>query len=130
MSAVSAPIDATQTAAWAALKDHYRALQEQGISLKDWFAADPERVEKLSFEVGDLYVDLSKNLITTETVKLLADLARSVHLEERRDAMYSGVHINTTEDRAVLHTALRRPARGGAAPSWSASQDVRGRRAP
>lgn len=88
----------------------YDRLEEEGISLKDWFAADPDRVNKLSFEAGDLHFDLSKNLITDETVKLLADLGRAVRVEERRDEMFSGVHINTTEDRAVLHTALRRPA--------------------
>ena len=54
MSCVPAPIDATQTEAWAALKAHYEALQRDGISLKDWFAADPERVEKLTFDVNDL----------------------------------------------------------------------------
>ncbi len=109
MSCVPAPIDATQTEAWAALKAHYDALQRDGISLKDWFAADPERVEKLTFDVNDLRFDLSKNLMTDETVKLLCDLARATNVEERRDQMYAGVHINTTEDRAVLHTALRRP---------------------
>mgnify|MGYP002232217148 CR=1 FL=1 len=67
-------------------------------------------MNKLSFDAGDLHFDLSKNLVTDETVKLLCDLAREVKLEERRDAMFSGEHINTTEDRAVLHTALRRPA--------------------
>ena len=108
--AVSAPVDATKTAAWAALQNHYNELTQQGISLKDWFAADDKRVEKLTFDVNDLRFDLSKNLITDETVKLLVDLAREVKVEERRDQMYSGVHINTTEDRAVLHTALRRPA--------------------
>ena len=108
--AVSAPVDATKTAAWAALQNHYNELIQQGISLKDWFAADDKRVEKLTFDVNDLRFDLSKNLITDETVKLLVDLAREVKVEERRDQMYSGVHINTTEDRAVLHTALRRPA--------------------
>ena len=108
--AVSAPVDATKTAAWAALQNHYTELTQQGISLKDWFAADDKRVEKLTFDVNDLRFDLSKNLITDETVKLLVDLAREVKVEERRDQMYSGVHINTTEDRAVLHTALRRPA--------------------
>ena len=107
--AVSAPIDATKTSAWEALEAHYRDLQKEGIDLKRWFAEDPERVGKLSFEVGDLYIDLSKNLMTDDTVKLLADLARAVKVEERRDAMYAGEHINTTEDRAVLHTALRRP---------------------
>ena len=89
---------------------HQEKLEAEGIDLKAWFAADAERVNKLSFDAGDLHFDLSKNLVTDETVKLLCDLAREVKLEERRDAMFSGEHINTTEDRAVLHTALRRPA--------------------
>lgn len=108
--AISAPIDATKTPAWVALQKHHDELVEKGISLKDWFAADPDRVEKLSYRAGDLYFDLSKNLVTDETFKLLVDLGRSCGVEERRDAMFSGEHINTTEDRAVLHTALRRPA--------------------
>lgn len=108
--AISAPIDATKTPAWVALQKHHDELVEKGISLKDWFAADPDRVEKLSYCAGDLYFDLSKNLVTDETLKLLVDLGRSCGVEERRDAMFSGEHINTTEDRAVLHTALRRPA--------------------
>ena len=109
MSTIPAPIDATQLPEWKALQEHFDALQAQGISLKDWFAADPDRVKKLSFDLSDLHFDLSKNLITDETVKLLADLGRAVGIEDRRAAMYKGVHINTTEDRAVLHTALRRP---------------------
>ena len=109
MSTIPAPIDATQTPAWKALQEHHDRLVEEGISLKDWFAADPERVEKLTFEAGDLHIDLSRDLITDETVRLLCDLGRAVGVEERRDAMFSGAHINTTEDRAVLHTALRRP---------------------
>ena len=107
---VSAPIDAIKTPAWAALQKHYDELQSAGISLKDWFAANPERVVKLSFDAAGLHFDLSKNLVTDETVKLLADLGRAVNLEARRDAMFAGEHVNTTEDRAVLHTALRRPA--------------------
>lgn len=110
MSTVSAPIDATQTAAWKALTEHFAKLNEEGISLKDWFAADADRVKKLSFETNDLHFDLSKNLVTDETVKLLCQLGKEVGIEERRDAMFAGEHINTTEDRAVLHTALRRPA--------------------
>lgn len=108
--AVSAPIDATQTPAWGALQAHFDELKAQGISLADWFAADSARVEKLSFDAGDLHFDLSKNLITDETVKLLVDLGRACGIEARRDAMFAGEHINTTEGRAVLHTALRRPA--------------------
>ena len=107
---VSAPIDATQTPAWVALQKHFDELQAKGISLKDWFAADPARVEKLSFDAAGLHFDLSKNLVTDETVKLLADLGRAVNVEGRRDAMFAGEHVNTTEDRAVLHTCLRRPS--------------------
>ena len=110
MTTVSAPIDATKTPAWAALQKHHDELVEHGISLKDWFDADPERVSKMSFDVAGLHFDLSKNLVTDETLELLAELGRAVNLESRRDAMFAGEHINTTEDRAVLHTALRRPA--------------------
>ena len=109
MSDIPAPIDATTTPAWAALTKHYAEVSEN-FTLKEAFAADSERVSKLSFDVNDLHFDFSKNLVTDETVKLLCQLAREVKLEERRDAMYAGKHINTTEDRAVLHTALRRPA--------------------
>ena len=109
MSDIPAPIDATTTPAWAALTEHYAEVSEN-FTLKEAFAADSERVSKLSFDVNDLHFDFSKNLVTDETVKLLCQLAREVKLEERRDAMYAGKHINTTEDRAVLHTALRRPA--------------------
>lgn len=106
MSNIPAPIDVTATPEWAALQRHFDELD---INLKKWFADDPKRVEKLSFDLADLHFDLSKNLVTDETVKLLVNLGRAVRLEERRDAMYAGAHINTTEDRAVLHTALRRP---------------------
>ena len=110
MSKIAAPIDATQTPEWAALKAHHDQLVADKFNLKDAFTTDDKRVEKLSFEMSDLHFDLSKDLITDETVKLLCDLGRAVKVEERRDAMYAGEHINTTEDRAVLHTALRRPA--------------------
>ena len=90
MATVAAPIDATSTAAWKALEAHQEKLEAEGIDLKAWFAADAERVNKLSFDAGDLHFDLSKNLVTDETVKLLCDLAREVKLEERRDAMFSG----------------------------------------
>lgn len=109
MSTIPAPIDVTQTPAWKALQEHHDRLIEEGISLKDWFAADSGRVEKLSFDAGDLHFDLSRDLIIDETLKLLCDLGRAAGVEERREAMFSGEHINTTEDRAVLHTALRRP---------------------
>ena len=107
--AINPPVDATQTPEWAALQKHYDELQSEGVSLKQWFADDAERVDKLSFDAGDLHFDLSKNLIKPETLQLFANLAKAVKLDERTKAMYSGVHINNTEDRAVLHTALRRP---------------------
>ena len=109
MSTVPAPIDATGTPAWAALQKHYDEMTSAGVDLKGWFAADPDRVSKLSFDMGEFHIDLSKNLVTDETMKLLVQLARELHVEERRDAMYAGAHVNTSEDRAVLHTALRRP---------------------
>ena len=108
--AINPPVDAVKTPEWAALKKHYDELQSEGVCLKKWFAEDANRVDKLSFEAGDLHFDLSKNLIKPETLKLFADLAKAVKLDERTKAMYTGVHINNTEDRAVLHTALRRPA--------------------
>ena len=99
--AINPPVDATKTPEWAALQKHYDELQSEGISLKQWFADDAERVEKLSFDAGDLHFDLSKNLIKPETLQLFADLAKAVKLDERTKAMYTGVHINNTEDRAV-----------------------------
>ena len=109
MSNIIAPVDATQTPEWKALADHAGQLKA-GFTLKQAFADDPERVGKLSFDMDDLHFDLSKNLVDDKTLGLLCDLARACGLEQRRDAMFAGEHINTTEDRAVLHTALRRPA--------------------
>lgn len=110
MSEISAPVDVTKTSEWAALEAHKAELESKGISLKDWFAADPDRVTKMTYDLGELHFDLSKNLVTEETIKLLVALGKAAGIEDRREAMYKGVHINTTEDRAVLHTALRRPA--------------------
>ena len=108
---VNAPIDATATPAWAALRAHRDEVFEKGgFTLKAAFAEDPDRVPNLSYDLSDLHFDLSKNLVTEKTLGLLCDLAREVGLEARRDAMFAGEHVNTTEDRAVLHTALRRPA--------------------
>ena len=100
-------IDPTTTSAWSALNE---LSKNQKRDLRAWFAADPKRAEKFSFSAADLHVDLSKNLITSETLELLLELAEEVNLESRREAMFSGEHINVTEDRAVLHTALRRPS--------------------
>ena len=113
-------IDPTTTSAWSALSAHHKALTP---NLREWFATDPARAEKLSFTADELHVDLSKNLITSETVELLLKLAEEVKLEQAREAMFSGEHINVTEDRAVLHTALRRPE--GYAPALTVDgQDV------
>lgn len=102
--AINPPVDATKTPEWAALQKHYDELQSEGISPKQWFADDVERVEKLSFDAGDLHFDLSKNLIKPETLQLFADLAKAVALDERTKAMYTGVHINNTEDLAPCCT--------------------------
>jgi glucose-6-phosphate isomerase len=99
--------DVTATPAWTALSRHHAEIGEK--QLREFFAEDPSRGTELSLTVGDLYIDYSKHRITRETLQLLIELARTAGLEQRRDAMFSGVHINTSENRAVLHTALRLP---------------------
>lgn len=99
--------DITATPAWQALSRHHEEIG--GTDLRDLFAHDPARGTELALTVGDLYIDYSKHRVTRETLTLLLDLARAAGLPERRDAMFSGEHINTSEDRAVLHTALRLP---------------------
>ena len=100
-------VDISATAAWAALGRHFD--QFAGTTLRQLFAEDPARGSDLTLTVGDLYIDYSKHRVTRETLTLLVDLARAAGLEDRRDAMLTGEHINTSEDRAVLHTALRLP---------------------
>ena len=113
-------MDPTTTAAWSSLTEHRSGSTPD---LRGWFAADPARARSLTFDVADLHVDLSKNLVTSETLALLLQLAEETGVLARRDAMFAGEHINVTEDRAVLHTALRRPA--GATPALSVDgQDV------
>ncbi len=104
--AMDAPVDATTTSAWAKLTGHRSEIQPD---LRGWFAKNPHRAHQLTIDAGDLHVDLSKNLVLPETLELLLELADEVGLEARRDAMFAGEHINVTENRAVLHTALRRP---------------------
>ncbi|GAA4215909.1 glucose-6-phosphate isomerase [Actinocatenispora rupis] len=99
--------DITTTEEWAALAAHAEKIRT--IHLRDEFAADPERVTRMTAQAADLYVDYSKNLVTDETVRLLVALAGRVALGDRIQAMFRGEHINTSEDRAVLHTALRLP---------------------
>lgn len=104
------PKDPTTTQAWARLQEHKQEVFNNKHLLKAWFSQDPNRTARFSFKVNDLLFDLSKNLMTPTTVELLCDLAREMGIESRRDAMFAGEHLNTTENRAVLHTALRRPA--------------------
>ena len=101
------PVDPTTTPAWKRLTELHDSMTPD---LRAWFADDPQRAERFSYELGDLYVDLSKNLLTDDVRDALVELAEQVDVPGRRDAMYAGEHINITEDRAVLHTALRRPA--------------------
>ena len=104
------PVDPTTTPAWAELT---RLQQDLRPDLRAWFAADPDRADRMTFTAADLHVDLSKNLITDQVLGALVELADQVGLPERTEAMFTGEHINITEDRAVLHTALRAP-RGAA----------------
>jgi len=97
-----------QTEAWAALEGHYEAHGRE-LDLREAFARDPGRFASLSCAAPELFADLSKNLVDLATLKFLVDLARECRLEERRDAMFAGAPINSTEGRAVLHTALRAP---------------------
>ena len=99
--------DMSVTAEWNALRSHYGQIRD--THLREFFADDPTRGTDLTLTVGDLYIDYSKHRVTRETLALLVALARAAHLEERRDAMLAGEHINTSENRAVLHTALRLP---------------------
>lgn len=106
---IESPVDATKTRAWAELTQMYTDMHKKGIDLRRWFADEPNRARELSFDAGDLRIDLSKNLIQPSMVPIFAQLAEEVHLRERTEDMFAGKHINVTEDRAALHTALRRP---------------------
>jgi glucose-6-phosphate isomerase len=94
--------------AWQALQRHHAEIGDR--HLRELFAQDPDRGERLTAEAPGLYLDYSKNRITDETVRLLVDLAEESGVPQRRDAMFRGDHINVSEDRAVLHVALRMPA--------------------
>jgi glucose-6-phosphate isomerase len=93
--------------AWASLEKHYRKMED--LHLRQLFAEDHQRGEKLAVEAAGIYLDYSKNRITDETLKLLLQLAQESGLRERIDAMFRGEKINVTEKRAVLHVALRAP---------------------
>ena len=97
----------TARSSWKALEAHYRAIS--GVHLRKLFADDPSRGTRLALEAAGLYLDYSKNRVTDETLGLLVKLAEESDLRGRIDAMFSGEKINITEDRAVLHVALRAP---------------------
>ncbi len=96
------------TDAWAALRAHQPTIEP--LHLRQIFADDPERGRELTVQAGDLYIDYAKHRVTRQTLDLLVGLAVVAGVEGRRDAMLRGDHINTSENRAVLHTALRLPA--------------------
>jgi glucose-6-phosphate isomerase len=101
-------VDITGTEEWRSLAEHFEAIKD--AHLRDLFAQNADRATQMAVEAGDLYLDYSKHRATADTVARLVDVARRSGLEEHRDAMFAGRHINTTEDRAVLHVALRMPA--------------------
>ncbi len=107
METASAPVDPTTTSAWQRLGARAAGFAPD---LRGWFAADPTRAERFALRAGDLYVDFSKALVDDPILADLTSLGHAVGVEARRDAMFAGAPINESERRAVLHTALRRPA--------------------
>ena len=105
MSEAPQPIE--QTTEWWELASHQSRIAD--VHLREMFASDPTRGERFNVEVGDLYVDYAKHRLDDETMSRLFALARRADVEGLRDAMWAGEHINVTEDRAVLHIALRAP---------------------
>ena len=101
-------MDITTSAQWSELAKVYE--DKKDLNLRELFDADADRARNFTFNAAGLHVDLSKNLIDGDIVKQLVEVAKAADLEARRDAMFAGEHINNTEDRAVLHTALRIPA--------------------
>ncbi len=101
------PVDIPATDEWRRLTDHFELVRHR--HLRQLFADDPDRGVRMTAAAGDLYLDYSKHRITGEALGALLAVARRAGVEERRDAMFAGRHINTTEDRAVLHVALRMP---------------------
>lgn len=99
--------DITATAAWRKLQDHHAGIADR--HLREFFTEDPDRGRELIVQVADLHIDYSKHRITRETLDLLVELAEVAGVTQRRDAMFRGEHINTSEDRAVEHVALRLP---------------------
>jgi glucose-6-phosphate isomerase len=107
----------TDMAEWQALEAHYREIRD--VHLRDLFRDDPERGRTMSMEAAGLYLDYAKNRITRETLEKLTALARACGLREAVDDMFAGRKINRTEDRAVLHIALRNRSNRPLEPSDS-----------
>lgn len=103
----SQPIDITSTSAWKDLQQHFSEVKD--LHLRQIFNDDPQRGTELVYRVGNLTIDLSKNRITRETIDKLVAVAEAAQVPAKRAAMFTGEHINCTEDRSVLHTALRLP---------------------
>ncbi|MFR9837641.1 glucose-6-phosphate isomerase [Corynebacterium striatum] len=101
-------MDITAQPQWTALEQLFQ--EKKNLNLRELFAADASRATTLTFDAAGLHVDLSKNLVDTDVLAALVDVARAADVEGRRDAMFAGEHLNNTENRAVLHTALRKPA--------------------
>ena len=105
MDAVKVPQE--RHSAWKALEEHYHKIRD--VHLRNLFADDPSRGERMVLEAAGLYLDYSKNRITDQTIRLLANLAEECGLPQQIQAMFQGQKINTTENRAALHIALRAP---------------------
>jgi glucose-6-phosphate isomerase len=109
----------TQLPEWNALQHHFDTIRHK--HLREMFAENPRRFDELSLQFNDIFVDLSKNRITADTISLLTNLAKATNVEAKRDAMFAGELINSTEGRAVLHTALRNRSRK---PVMTGGKDV------
>ncbi|MEJ5997281.1 glucose-6-phosphate isomerase [Corynebacterium sp. H130] len=103
-------MDITSTNQWIELEKQFENFE--GKTLRELFAADPARADKLTFDAAGLRVDLSKNLVDSEVLESLVAVAEAAELKARTEDMFTGKHLNNTEDRAVLHTALRMPVEG------------------
>jgi glucose-6-phosphate isomerase len=101
------PLDVTTLPAWQALRQHRQAMQD--FSMRDAFASDAKRFERFSMSTSGIFLDYSKNLLSEETRTLLVNLAKEAGLQEAIEALFNGEHVNSSEDRPALHTALRRP---------------------
>lgn len=100
--------DITRSEEWMALIEHFNSIRDK--DLRSLFSSNLNRAKEMTFRAADLILDISKHRCDQETIALLLSLARRCNLEQRRDAMFAGAHINSTENRAVLHSALRMPS--------------------